>query len=92
MNAGGDFIFAPVQTIAELKDDPQVIANDYIADVDHPVLGPVKLANHPIHYSETPSSIRTVAPDLGQHTEEILLEIGYEWPDITSLQDKGVIL
>lgn len=92
LNAGGDFIFAPVQTITELKDDPQVIANEYITDVDHPVLGPVKLANHPIHYSETPSSIRSVAPDLGQHTEEILLEIGYDWPDISALQDKGVIL
>ena len=59
---------------------------------DHPVLGPIKLANHPIHYSETPAAIRSVAPDLGQHTEEILLEIGYDWERITELQDKGVIL
>ena len=88
----GDFIFAPVQQLSELKDDPQVIANGYIADVDHPVLGQVKLADHPIRYSETPHSIRSVAGELGEHTEEVLLELGYDWPDITSLQEKGVIL
>ena len=92
MRESGDFIFSTVQRLSELKDDPQVVANGYIADVDHPTLGPIKLADHPIRYSETPHSIRSVAPELGQHTEEILLKLGYDWPDITDLQDKGVIL
>ena len=87
----GDFIFAPVQHREELEDDPQVIANGYIASVDHPVLGPVKLADHPVRYSETPHSIRSVAPELGQHTEEVLLELGYGWDDIVRLQDAGAI-
>ena len=87
-----DIIFAPVQRLSELKDDQQVIANGYLADIDHPVLGPIKLADHPIRYSETPHSIRSVAPELGQHTEEVLLELGYDWPDIERLQDGGVIL
>ena len=92
LRQSGDFIFAPVQQLLELKDDPQVIANGYIVDVDHPVLGKVKLADHPIRYSETPHSIRSLAPDLGEHTEEILLDLGYTWDDISSLQDKRVIL
>ncbi|MCH8827440.1 MAG: CoA transferase [Chloroflexi bacterium] len=92
LERSGDFIFSPVQRLSELEDDPQVIANGYIADVDHPTLGPIKLADHPLRYSETPHSIRTVAPELGQHTEEILLEMGFDWEAIAGLQEKGVIL
>lgn len=92
LSSAGDFIYAPVQQLMELWDDPQVQANKYIVETDHPTLGKVKLANHPIQYSETPSSIRRVAPEIGEHTEEILLEVGYSWDDISNLQDKNVIL
>ena len=92
LSSAGDFIYAPVQQLMELWDDPQVQANKYIVETDHPTLGKVKLANHPIQYSETPASIRRVAPEIGEHTEEILLETGYSWDDIGKLQDKGVIL
>ena len=92
LESSGDFIFSPVQSLTELSDDPQVIANDYITEVDHPDLGRVKLANHPVTYGATPHSIRSVAPELGQHTEEVILELGYTWEDIAHLQDRGVIL
>ena len=45
----------------------------------------------PIHLSETPAGPHTCAPELGQHTEEILLDIGYSWEDIESLKNTGVI-
>ncbi|MDP6511908.1 MAG: DUF429 domain-containing protein [SAR202 cluster bacterium] len=92
LSASGDFIFSPVQSLPELTDDPQVIANGYMANVEHPDLGLVKLADHPVRYSETPNRIATVAPELGQHTEDVLLALGYTWDDITGLQDVGVIL
>ena len=92
MRTKGDFIFAPVQHISELPQDPQVVANGYIAEVEHPVLGKARLTDHPVRYSETPHSIRRVAPELGEHTEEILQELGYGWEDIARLQDQGVIL
>lgn len=92
LRESGDFIFAPVQRLSELKDDPQVIANGYIAEVDHPVLGRVRLADHPVRYSGTPHRIRRVAPELGEHTEEVLLGLGYSWADMERLRDQGVIL
>jgi crotonobetainyl-CoA:carnitine CoA-transferase CaiB-like acyl-CoA transferase len=89
----GDFIYAKVQTINELQDDPQVIANEYITEFDHPSIGTMKMCNHPNHYSKTPAKIWREAPQLGQHTEEVLIdELGYTWDDISDLQNKNVIL
>jgi crotonobetainyl-CoA:carnitine CoA-transferase CaiB-like acyl-CoA transferase len=88
-----DFIYALVQGIEDLEHDPQVIANDYIATFSHLVLGPVKMCNHPNIYSETPSGIQREAPELGQHTEEILIdELGYDWDGIQRLREAGAIL
>ena len=92
LRQGGDFIYAKVQSIQELQDDPQVIANNYITTFDHPTLGPVKVCNHPLIYSETPAEVWREAPELGQHTEEVLLEAGYDWSGIERLRDAGVIL
>jgi crotonobetainyl-CoA:carnitine CoA-transferase CaiB-like acyl-CoA transferase len=91
--SSGDFIYAKVQQITELQDDPQVIANEYITEFDHPSIGPMKMCNHPNHYSKTPAKIWREAPQLGQHTEEVLIdELGYTWDDIRDLQNKKVIL
>ena len=88
-----DFIYAKVQSITDLKDDVQVVANDYITEFEHPVLGDVKMCNHPNIYSETPAGLWREAPELGQHTEQILIdELGYDWDDISELQDAGAIL
>ena len=88
-----DFIYAKVQSITDLEDDVQVVKNNYITDFDHPVLGDVKMCNHPNIYSETPAGIWQEAPELGQHTEQILIdELGYDWDDISKLQEAGAIL
>ena len=88
-----DFIYAKVQAIEELEHDVQVQANNYIAPFEHPVLGEVKMCSHPNRYSETPAGIWREAPELGQHTEQILIdELGYDWDDIKRLQDAGAIL
>ena len=87
------FIYARIQTIDELPDDPQVIANDYITDFDHPDMGAVKVCNFPVAFSETPATIQSAAPELGQHTEDVLIEeLGYDWDDIGKFQDAGAIL
>jgi len=85
-------IFAPVNTIPELTEDPQALVNDYVTEYDHPVWGRVKTMGFPIGLSKTPCSIRMEAPELGQHTEEILIEsLGYTWDDISKLKDREVI-
>ncbi|MEE9517986.1 MAG: CoA transferase [Candidatus Adiutricales bacterium] len=75
----------------EVTKDPQILANNYIVEVDHPSLGPAKIVNTPIHLNKKAPSIRRFAPELGQHTEEILLELNYTWEEIGELQEKGVI-
>ena len=93
MDAQGGIIWERVQDIWDLPNDPQVIENNYLIDFDHPVLGPTKWLQTPVTYSETPVSTRKMAPEHGEDTEEILLDVlGYSWEDISSLQEEGAIL
>ncbi len=87
-----DFIYERVNSIEDLVDDPQVVENRNIIPWDHPVAGPIKFVNFPVEFSETPAAPPSPAPQLGQHTEEILEGVcGYTWDQITELGDKEVI-
>jgi len=86
-----DTIHAPVQTPTEIRDDPQVIANRYLVDYTHPTHGPFKVACSPVQFNSEPTDVRRIAPDTGQDTEEILLELGLSWDDIGALKEKHVI-
>ncbi|MDO8672722.1 MAG: CoA transferase, partial [Dehalococcoidia bacterium] len=87
-----DVMVSPVNKYADLASDPQVIANGYIIDWDHPTLGQIKFPGFPIEYSETPWRISRPAPELGEHTEEILVDLlGYSWAEVESLRDEGII-
>jgi crotonobetainyl-CoA:carnitine CoA-transferase CaiB-like acyl-CoA transferase len=89
---GGGIAFSPVLELTELPSDPQVLANDYITEVDHPTLGKVKTIGIPIKFSQTPAQIQSCAPNFGQHTEEVLMDIlGYSWEDIQKLKDEEII-
>jgi crotonobetainyl-CoA:carnitine CoA-transferase CaiB-like acyl-CoA transferase len=87
-----DFIYEPVNSVTDLLDDPQVLANNYIVDFLHPSLGSQKVVNVPVTYSETPGGIRLPAPECGQHTEEVLTEVcGYSWEEVAELREAEVI-
>ncbi len=92
LKKGGDFVYGPIQTVSEAIEDPQILANKYITDFDHPVFGPVKIVGIPYKFSKTAATVTRAAPELGEHTEEVLLEMGYTWEDIAEMKDKGVIL
>jgi formyl-CoA transferase len=87
-----DFVYEAIKSIRELATDPQMLENNYIVDVPDRDLGTLKMLNIPFTLSETPGSIRSVAPELGQHTEEVLQEVcGYSWEKIAELREKEVI-
>ncbi len=92
LKEAGDIICTPIQRIPDLVNDSQVLANDYIIDYNHEVLGPLKAVGIPIQLSKTPGEVKCEAPEFGQHTEEVLIEIGgYSWEEIAELRNEEVI-
>jgi crotonobetainyl-CoA:carnitine CoA-transferase CaiB-like acyl-CoA transferase len=92
LREGGDFIFTVVNTISDLENDPQVIANEYIVDYEHPSQGQMKLMGLPVKLSQTPGAPHGRAPEHGEHTEAVLNELlGYGWDNIDRLRGDGVI-
>ncbi|MBV9861409.1 MAG: CoA transferase [Alphaproteobacteria bacterium] len=72
-----DIVAAPINTLLEASNDPDVLANGYVTEVDYPKYGKrLKVHGSPWHFSETPARIGT-APELGAHTEATLAELGY---------------
>ena len=87
-----DFVYAPILDRAEAVSYPQMLENDYIVDYDHPALGKTKIVGFPVRLSKTPAKISYVAPEFGQHTEDILVNtFGYSWEEIGEFRENGVI-
>jgi crotonobetainyl-CoA:carnitine CoA-transferase CaiB-like acyl-CoA transferase len=85
-----DAPWSPIQTVAEVIDDPQVLANSYIGDVDTDDGVSYRLPTVPVQFDGVPPELRR-APEHGEHTEAVLSELGYDWDRITELADRGVI-
>jgi crotonobetainyl-CoA:carnitine CoA-transferase CaiB-like acyl-CoA transferase len=88
----GDYIYTIVNSVDDLPSDPQVLANGYVTDLDHPQYGKTKVVGIPVELTKTPGRVRTAAPELGQNTEEILMDLlGYDWEKISALREQKVI-
>jgi crotonobetainyl-CoA:carnitine CoA-transferase CaiB-like acyl-CoA transferase len=81
----------PVYGFDQVYSDPQVIAREMAVEVDHPKAGKTSLIGIPVKLSETPGQIRRPAPTLGQHTDEILAELGMNPEAIRSLRNKRAV-
>ena len=86
-----DLIYDRVQRVGDLPNDPAVLANGYLVDVDHPRYGRQKMVAPPANLSKTPGRIQCVAPELGEHTLEILRELGLHDEDVATLMAEGVV-
>lgn len=84
-------IWAPVQTVADVVDDPQVRANGWFTTIDDPNLGSFETIEAPFRFSGSHVGVRGPAPEAGQHTEEVLLEAGYTWEEIAVLREAGAL-
>ncbi len=86
-----NLMFTSVQEIKEVLTDPQALANDYVSEFDHPLFGNVKLPGYPIQFSANKAGPRSIAPKLGEHTDEVMNELGLSTNEIKELKDSGVI-
>lgn len=82
---------APVQTIGEVLEDPQVKARGMLVEQDHPVLGRIRLPNLPFRFSDCDTSPTGIAPTLGQHNAEVAASLGYSAAAIEAMERDGVL-
>ena len=82
---------APLNTLDEVFKDPQVREYGFPIEVEHPVMGKMQLVGSGVDLSRTPPGIRLPPPMLGEHTEQILGDLGYDGQALAQLREKGVI-
>jgi crotonobetainyl-CoA:carnitine CoA-transferase CaiB-like acyl-CoA transferase len=87
---GADIVAAPINTLLEASNDPDVVANGYVTEIDYPKYGKrLKVHGSPWHFSETPACIG-IAPKLGAYSDEILAGLGYTLAQIEGLRERGI--
>lgn len=84
-------MFCSVQHIREVATDAQALANGYLAAFEHPVQGTVAIPGYPVHFSACNAGTRSAAPQLGEHTDEVLQQLGLSNSDIEGLRIDGII-
>ncbi|MBO0731150.1 MAG: CoA transferase, partial [Acidimicrobiaceae bacterium] len=83
--------WAPVQTPREVLSDPQVQANGWVAAAEMANGAQLPLVTSPVQFDENPGRPQR-APEHGEHTEQVLLELGMSWDDISDLKQRGAVL
>jgi crotonobetainyl-CoA:carnitine CoA-transferase CaiB-like acyl-CoA transferase len=82
---------AAVNSLDKVLTDPQTMARNMVVDVPHPRIPDLKLLGMPIKLSATPGDVHLPPPLKGQHTEDVLTDLGYSEADIRSFQERRVI-
>jgi len=85
-----DVVSAPINTVAEAAVDPDVIANKYVSEVEHPRVGKIKEGGYPWKFHKTPAKAG-IAPELGEHNNKVLKSLGYSDADIKQFKEEGII-
>ena len=81
----------PINKIGDMVEDPQVKAREMVVEVEHARLGLMRTMGFPLKFSDTPGKVERAAPTIGQHTDEVLREIGYDAARIAELRKSGAV-
>jgi CoA:oxalate CoA-transferase len=81
----------PINTVAEILEDPQIHAREMVVELTHPEYGPLRMLGIPIKLSDTPGIVENPPPTFGQHNREVLAKLGYKENEIANLAKDGVI-
>lgn len=81
----------PVNTIEQAFTHPQAVAREMVVETNHPIAGRIKSVGHPIKFQDLPRPEPLPAPELGEHSEEVLREFGFEKKEIVALRTEGVV-
>ncbi|MFQ5875389.1 MAG: CaiB/BaiF CoA transferase family protein, partial [Dehalococcoidia bacterium] len=87
-----NLVWAPVSSPTEVISDPQVERNNYLVEIDHPSYGKLREIAAPFQLNGEPLCSGRRAPEFGESTEQVLLELGYRWEDIVRLKEGKVVL
>jgi crotonobetainyl-CoA:carnitine CoA-transferase CaiB-like acyl-CoA transferase len=81
----------PVQSVDQVFADPQIAAQEMVLTVPHPGRGDVRMLGFPMKFSAAPCSVRRPAPELGEHSDEVLAELGYDTAAREALRAAGAV-
>lgn len=84
-------MFAPIQRIEDVEKDPQALQNNYLIPLDYPDIGQINILGYPIHFGACQTGFQRRAPRVGEHTQEVLEELGYSSEEIENLRKNAVI-
>ena len=80
---------APVKSMKDALADPAIRHLEPAVEVEHPRAGKIRVLKHPVSYSSGEATVERVAPDLGEHTREVLMELGYSSDEVAEMQRRG---
>jgi crotonobetainyl-CoA:carnitine CoA-transferase CaiB-like acyl-CoA transferase len=86
-----DLMYGPILSPLDVIDDPQALANNFFSEIDQPGVGKLRLINEPVRFVQDPASIQSNVPALGEHTDQVLADLGYTPEQIADMKENKIV-